>query len=613
MAKNIFDQFDDDNITDGSGNVFDQFEVGGDEAVVVDRESIDVTVEPREPTIAENLIGGLEAGASIASSIVAEPLAGIAGIAQAINPFAEEGAGAEAVDAGRQALTFQPRSEQGQKDLQAVGETLQPAGEFVETVETASGDAGFELGQTLGLGEEGQALMGALATAAPAAVAELLGVAAARPVANIATKVGGKAVQATQKTAQSFNRQSKGKQQIAEILQESPTDVRGFGFELERPKVEEGKIEPIFDAKDQLREIAEVGELRVRRNKPALEAEKQGLERQTIQFIAGSSAADKAKYSKMLAMAKSLRTDKAKAESIRLTDVVGESLSDRVKFVAKVNEDAGKKVDLEARNLEGQQVDFDVVALDFIDDISDNLGVDIVDGKARFLDSTIEDFPGDQKAINDMVKLVSRRLTDPDGKKIHDLKKRIDAQVTFGKQSEGGLSRGTEQALKKLRGNINDTLGAKSPPYAEANKVFSETVGALDELQSIGGKRLDLEGDNVDQHLGILSRRLAGNAVSSVPLKDSINVIEAVARKYGADFDDSLFAQLSFAEDMNSMFRTSPVASLKGELQGVATQAAQMTAQPEAAAIGFLDKGIQKARGINEDNAFKAIQELIDK
>ena len=50
-----------------------------------------------ESTIGNSLVGGLETAANIGSGIIAEPLAGLAGVAQSLNPFAEEGAGAQAV------------------------------------------------------------------------------------------------------------------------------------------------------------------------------------------------------------------------------------------------------------------------------------------------------------------------------------------------------------------------------------------------------------------------------------------------------------------------------------------------------------------------------------
>lgn len=66
------------------------------------------SINPQAP-----LQGPLEAGISLISGAVAEPVAGLAGIAQAANPFAAPGAGARAVEATRQALTLQPGTPAG--------------------------------------------------------------------------------------------------------------------------------------------------------------------------------------------------------------------------------------------------------------------------------------------------------------------------------------------------------------------------------------------------------------------------------------------------------------------------------------------------------------------
>lgn len=113
--------------------------------------------------------GVIEPAIAVATGAIAEPIAGIAGIAQAINPLAPEGAGAQAVEATREALTFQPRTQAGQAGLQAVGETLQPVTEALQTAEQVAGEAGFQAGGPVG---------GAIGAAVPTALLEATGLAA---------------------------------------------------------------------------------------------------------------------------------------------------------------------------------------------------------------------------------------------------------------------------------------------------------------------------------------------------------------------------------------------------------------------------------------------------
>lgn len=77
---------------------------------------------------------------AILSGAVAEPVAGLAGIAAAVNPFADEGAGARTIETVRGALTIDPVGSAAQQTLQTVGKTLEPITEIPGKV----GEAVFE-------------------------------------------------------------------------------------------------------------------------------------------------------------------------------------------------------------------------------------------------------------------------------------------------------------------------------------------------------------------------------------------------------------------------------------------------------------------------------------
>jgi hypothetical protein len=108
----------------------------------------------------------LEPLATIGSSIIAEPLAGVAGIVGSVLP-GDEGQGASFVESTREALTFQPRTEKGQAGLQAVGEFVQPVGDVIQGAEQALGETGFEVAGPIG---------GAIGETIPTAIGEALGV-----------------------------------------------------------------------------------------------------------------------------------------------------------------------------------------------------------------------------------------------------------------------------------------------------------------------------------------------------------------------------------------------------------------------------------------------------
>jgi len=123
----------------------------------------------QEPaSFGQQVQGGLEAAAALGSSIIAEPVAGLAGLAASANPFNEAGAGGRRVNEVREALTFEATLPGAKAALSSVGEAIKPAAECIQQREKNLGD--FTLWAT------GSPTATALATALPRALGELLGV-----------------------------------------------------------------------------------------------------------------------------------------------------------------------------------------------------------------------------------------------------------------------------------------------------------------------------------------------------------------------------------------------------------------------------------------------------
>jgi len=117
----------------------------------------------------DKLLGVAEAGATVATGAIAEPVAGIAGIAQSLNPFADSGAGARAVESTRSAMTYTPKTEEGAETLQAVAGAVEPVAKAITGAEDWLGDETFEA--------TGSPALAAAAKTMPTLVAEILGLA----------------------------------------------------------------------------------------------------------------------------------------------------------------------------------------------------------------------------------------------------------------------------------------------------------------------------------------------------------------------------------------------------------------------------------------------------
>lgn len=130
-------------------------------------------------TAGEKAIGVAENVGTLLSSAVAEPIAGLAGIAQGLPDYAgplpfllgqmfPDKSAADVVESVKDQLTYNPKSEVGKDYQQNIGEALQPVAETIQDTEKFLGDSVYEA--------TGSPLLAAGAATIPTAVLELIGV-----------------------------------------------------------------------------------------------------------------------------------------------------------------------------------------------------------------------------------------------------------------------------------------------------------------------------------------------------------------------------------------------------------------------------------------------------
>jgi len=295
--------------------------------------------------------------------------------------------------------------------------------------------------------------------------------------------------------------------------------------------------------------------------------------------------------------------------------VAGNSLLDRVNHIKTVNREAGKQIDEVAKSLRGRGVDSTKAIDNFMDNL-DEMGIRL-DNRLRpnFKGSDIEGLSGPQLAIANMVKRMAagRKGVAPDAHELHRMKRFIDEQVTYGKACEG-LKGKTERVLKQLRKDLDTTLDDAFPEYNNVNTRYADTVGALDALQDVAGRKMDLFGANAEKATGTLLRRMMSNAQSRVNLVDAVDNLDSISRKYGGVFDDDIATQMLFVDELDSVFGPVARTSLAGEV-GKGTKKVLETATGQRTMLGtageVVVKGAEKLRGISEEGAFKSITELL--
>jgi hypothetical protein len=219
--------------------------------------AIDAEIARRKEAEPEGFFGAsvIEPVATLVSGAIAEPIAGLAGIAQSVNPFAEEGAGAEAVEATREALTFQPRTEAGQESLETVGEVIEPAAEAFGEAEQTLGDIGFEVAGPIG---------GAIGKAIPTLLLEVAGAASAKGITKLKT---GKEVDNLIKEAAPSTEQLKdASRTVFKEIEDLGVTVKPDGFQALTRNIEKAAREvgasprttkTVFGVIDDFKEVAQ--------------------------------------------------------------------------------------------------------------------------------------------------------------------------------------------------------------------------------------------------------------------------------------------------------------------------------------------------------------------
>jgi hypothetical protein len=184
--------------------------------------------EPSAGGLIDNALSVAEPALAMGSGMIAEPIAGVAGVIQSVNPFADEGAGAEAVGDVRESLTYTPKTEAGQSGMEAVGEFVEPVAEALSGAESYLGDKAFDI--------TGSPTVAAAAKTFPTAIMELIGVAGFRGGLK-ASK--GESLPSNGRIAREISDAAPTAQQLKDVSREVYKEIDNLGVTLQ-PKAYKG-------------------------------------------------------------------------------------------------------------------------------------------------------------------------------------------------------------------------------------------------------------------------------------------------------------------------------------------------------------------------------------
>lgn len=357
---------------------------------------------------------------------------------------------------------------------------------------------------------------------------------------------------------------------------------------------------------------------RVVADKIQQKAIKAGVDEGAVAMIA---AANKATKSRLKEMVEVLEKGKGNLEFRNFNPpqrVIGQAIKDRLSVIQSANRQAASELDGVVEGIKRKPVDVAPAINTFLDDLS-NQGIRFNPrtGAVSFADSTIEGLDGAQSIIRRTINRLYN-TNDPtlSAYRVHNAKKFLDEQVSYGKTQEG-LSGTMQTIIKRLRHNLDGILDSNFPEYDRVNTVYSETRSVIDELQSLAGRKVDLTGDKVDKALGVMSRKVLSNYNTGTATEDLFEQLDEVAKRYSTPLNhainDELKKLVSAEAELRKMF---PTASKPNTFQGLIGSEVGRAAADAATGnkIGLMEKAAKAAGRVfskSDEEKIQAIKDLL--
>jgi len=200
------------------------------------------------------------------------------------------------------------------------------------------------------------------------------------------------------------------------------------------------------------------------------------------------------------------------------------------------------------------------------------------------------------------------------------MKRQLDSMINFQKKSQGGFSEEGRNFAKGIRSTINNTLRELDSEYAAVNDRLSSSITALEDFDKVTGIKTSIYADNASEAIGQELRKLLSNYGVRSEQAEAIAQLNDVASKLGGKFNTDLYDLVNFGKMLDDNIKpVSARGSLQAELQTATSNAVNagldaVTGNNVGLARSALNKGadyVNKRRGIDDDNQYLAIQQLL--
>lgn len=457
--------------------------------------------------------GTAEAALSMLSSAVAQPLSGLVGIGASLYGGAE--AGAEAVKATQEALTFQPRTEAGREAMESVGAFIAPIADAITGTSEFLGDTAESLGASPAVSTFMYTLPEAALTVLPAGA----GVKAAR--------------------AAKLERASEATRVRTEILRTDP-DARlststGANWKLDQSGVAVPN---------------EAGRLLVK---------KEVARPSDAALITNSDVVTK---SQMRAMTEAFNKTAKGEVSASPSQIIGQNAGRALKEVNDARKKVGQQLDDLVKGPVGNTpVDIKPVMSQFYAELSSRgikPAVDMNTGKAYldFRGSALDfaSYKGIQKLLNDGFQMTTYR-GKPTLADAHKMKRALDDLLDAKKLEQGGNLGNIERILADVRTGLNKA-SQQVDGYGELNARYSSLRDSLDSFGSYKPAGMSWDSPKVMNNVGAAMKSAASDTAAMNNMIESLGQASRTMQQVGAKpFSVDVYGLARYNDFLNSQFQ----------------------------------------------------------
>jgi hypothetical protein len=574
------------------------------------------------------VVGAAETALQMATNFPATAIGGFKAAANAITGEPLPQGAQNTVQQAQQDYTYQPRTPYAGVAMDALNHLAAPITAAHNKAEEFLGDTGYDVGGPV---------LGAIGRTAPTAIESIVPFLGRRPPARLnmydpprlpapdgmPTQPGRLPPPVERLPPQAPNIMESAAPgtampEIRAALESGQPNIHTAGYQLQ----------PTIPYLDRGAEVA----ARVVREPAARRAMRLGTDPDAVVMIERADPVTRRKMGQMVNVTDNWLTS-GRSQRVRAADIAGQSIMDRLNVLLGANQIAGRMVGRQVERLTGT-VDLTPAINNFNNQLA-QMGVRVGADGLDFAQSTVSLTPAAQTSLSNVYELLTRRTTVP-ARAAHNMKQAVTNRAKLGEQLEG-VDAQTANAIRGIRADINEAIGADRPGYRNANRHYSDTIETLNDVNKRLGGVEDLTDADAARTAGTILRRTVSSAVSGGRVSTELGNLTDLSRQYlngvegfpsallrrntgitPAAISDDLNSLITMSAHLEKRFGSPAPTSITGVMNSAAERAADVAGvasaltSPVAAANEALNLARRKVRASDAEQ-LRALRDLIQR